>query len=82
MHWHNEEHRHSAVRFVTPSQRHTGQDAALLSKRVEVYAAAKARNPHRWSGATRNWQPVTVVHLNPEKIVNKKEENLDIKKAA
>ena len=82
VHWYNEEHRHSAVRFVTPSQRHTGQDAALLSKRVEVYAAAKARNPHRWSGATRNWQPVTVVHLNPEKIVNKKEENLDIKKAA
>lgn len=28
--WYNEEHRHSAIGFVTPSQRHAGQDMALL----------------------------------------------------
>jgi putative transposase len=86
VHWYNEEHRHSAVRFVTPSQRHAGQDVALLGKRVEVYEAAKARHPERWSGATRNWQPVTVVHLNPEKsvkeVVNNKGEYPELKKAA
>lgn len=86
VHWYNEEHRHSAVRFVTPSQRHALQDAALLGKRVEVYEAAKARHPGRWSGATRNWQPVTIVYLNPEKditqTVNNKEEKLQFKKAA
>lgn len=86
VHWYNEEHCHSAVRFVTPSQRHAGQDAALLGKRVEVYEAARARHPRRWSGATRNWQPVTVVHLNPEKtsreVVNKKESYPELKKAA
>jgi putative transposase len=84
--WYNEEHRHSAVRFVTPSQRHAGQDTALLARRVEVYEAARATNPHRWSGATRNWQPVTIVHLNPAKsvkeVVNNKEGDTAIKKTA
>lgn len=86
VHWYNEEHRHSAVRFVTPSQRHAGQDTALLGKRTEVYEAARERHPGRWSGATRNWQPITVVHLNPEKsvkeVVNNKEPYPELKKAA
>ena len=86
VHWYNEEHRHSAIQFVTPTQRHAGLDGALLRKRVEVYEAAKARHPQRWSGATRNWEPVTTVHLNPEKsitgTINKKEKNPELKKAA
>jgi putative transposase len=39
----------------------------LLEKRKQVYQAAKARNPNRWSGVTRNWQPIESVALNPEK---------------
>jgi hypothetical protein len=81
VHWYNHEHRHSAVRFVT-----LGQDAALLAKRVDVYEAAKAKHPQRWSGSTRNWQPVQVVHLNPDQQKSKtsrsKEENIELKKAA
>jgi len=84
--WYNEEHRHSAIKFVTPAQRHAGLDGALLRKRAEVYEAAKARRPDRWSGDTRNWEPVTTVHLNPEKgvteSVNNKEKKLELKKAA
>lgn len=44
VHWYNLEHRHSAIRFVTPQERHAGQDGALLSKRADVYEAAKASN--------------------------------------
>ncbi|MEB8603255.1 hypothetical protein OW715_01300 [Acidithiobacillus ferriphilus] len=29
--------------------------------------AAKARNPARWSGGTRNWTPVGAVDLNPQR---------------
>jgi transposase InsO family protein len=65
--WYNDEHRHSAIGFVTPGQRHAGRDAALLARRNVVYEAAKARHPQRWSGLTRNWKPVAIVHLNPEK---------------
>ncbi len=86
VHWYNEEHRHSAIRFVTPAQRHAGVDAELLSKRAELYEAAKARHPERWSGATRNWQQVAIVHLNPEKqslaTGKQKETNQELKKAA
>lgn len=66
--WYNNEHRHSAISFVTPAQRHAGEDAATLAKRAAVYEAAKARHPYRWRNrATRNWKPVEVVYLNPEK---------------
>jgi transposase InsO family protein len=85
VHWYNNEHRHSAISFVTPAQRHSRQDGALLEKRKAVYEAAKALRPDRWSGATRNWEPSVVVHLNPEKTaqaVEKIEENQALRKAA
>ena len=63
----NNEHRHSRIKFVTPAQRHRGEDKAILEKRANVYELAKARNPERWSGKTRNWRPVGDVTLNPEK---------------
>ena len=64
--WYNHEHRHSAIRFVTPAQRHAGLDAALLTKRSDLYEVARAKNPLRWKRQTRNWRRVAVVHLNPE----------------
>ena len=63
--WYNEEHRHSAIRFVTPSQRHAGLDIAILAQRDELYQAARRRRPDRWTGNTRNWACVETVKLNP-----------------
>ena len=65
--WYNHQHRHSRIRFVTPAQRHRGDDRAILRKRHAVYAAAKEKRPERWSGKTRNWEPVGAVMLNPER---------------
>ncbi|RDH87553.1 MAG: IS3 family transposase [endosymbiont of Escarpia spicata] len=65
--WYNEEHHHSQIRFVTPAQRHMGEDVAILAKRDQVYTQAKKKNPSRWSGETRNWAPVASVALNPER---------------
>lgn len=65
--WYNTEHRHSQISFVTPEQRHVGEDIALLEKRSEVYEQARARNPERWSGKTRNWSRIEEVKLNPAK---------------
>jgi hypothetical protein len=53
--WYNHEHRHSAIRFVTPAERHANLDTELLQKRANVYEEAKKRHPERWSGVTRNW---------------------------
>ena len=52
--WYNHDHRHSAIRFVTPAERHAGRDDALLQQRQAVYQRARARTPARWSGTTRN----------------------------
>ncbi len=65
--WYNTEHRHSAIRFVTPQQRHCGEDCALLDSRHQVYQRARAARPERWSGRTRNWQRIGEVWLNPER---------------
>lgn len=65
--WYNEEHQHSAIRFVTPAARHAGLDATILAHRHDVYQRARARNPERWSGATRNWTPIHTVTLNPRR---------------
>ena len=65
--WYNHEHRHSGIRYVTPAQRHAGQDGPVLAARHVVYQDARSRNPQRWSGSTRNWKPVGAVTLNPER---------------
>jgi putative transposase len=65
--WYNTVHRHSGIRYVTPAQRHAGQDGPVLAARHAVYQDARQRNPQRWSGPTRNWAPVGVVTLNPER---------------
>jgi len=78
--WYNHEHRHSAIQFVTPVQRHAGLDTAILAKRHAIYQVAKARHPERWSRQTRNWQPVQVVYLNPNKS-NQNETQTILKKA-
>ena len=66
--WYNEEHRHGGISYVTPSQRHKGEDIALLAQRDEVYRAAREAKPERWSKQTRNWQRKGVVMLNPERL--------------
>ena len=73
--WYNEEHLHSEIRFVTPGQRHRGEDVEILAKRAQVYQKAKLKKPNRWSGEIRNWNPVKEVYLNPEKQEEKIKEN-------
>jgi len=79
--WYNYEHLHSGIKFVTPKSRHTGKDEKILENRHAVYEKAKAANPARWSGNTRNWSMITTVRLNPGKETKKINELLR-KKAA
>jgi putative transposase len=67
VHWYNCEHRHSGIRYVSPTQRHAGHDHAILAARHALYLEARERNPARWSRHTRNWSPVGAVTLNPER---------------
>tara|TARA_R110002167_G_C12637626_1_gene648098 strand:+ start:569 stop:1624 length:1056 start_codon:yes stop_codon:yes gene_type:complete len=65
--WYNHEHRHSQIKYVTPAQRHNGEDAGLLEHRHAVYQQAKEKRPERWSGKVRDWEPVGEVMLNPDR---------------
>jgi putative transposase len=80
VHWYNGEHRHSAISFVTPNQRHAEQDRDLLAGRAAVYEMARQTFPQRWSKQCRNWRRVDQVHLNPDTLRTKEPEPL--KKAA
>ncbi len=66
--WYNGVHRHSAIRYVTPDERYFGQEQAVLARRHELYESARAANPERWTATTRNWAPVGLVTLNPERV--------------
>lgn len=65
--WYNEDHKHSGIRFVSPAERHSGEARDIMINRQAVYEAAKAKNPRRWSGNSRDWSLPTVIYLNPEK---------------
>jgi len=64
--WYNTKHRHSRIKFVTPAQRHMGEDKEILQKRHELYKEKKRLNKQRWSSGTRNWEHIKTVELNPE----------------
>ena len=66
--WYNSEHHHSAIRYVTPDERHSGADVAILARRHALYQLARSRKPERWPRNTRNWTPLGAVVLNPEPI--------------
>ena len=63
VHWYNFDHRHSGIRYVSPAQRHTGDDHEILAARHALYLQARELNP----GNTRNWTSVGAVTLNPER---------------
>jgi hypothetical protein len=82
--WYNTEHKHSGIRYVSPAQRHAGQDRDILAARHRVYVQAKAAHPRRWARHTRNWNPITVVTLNPERdsVITAAENAIDETRAA
>ena len=71
--WYNEEHKHSALNFVTPNQRHRGEDQAIIAQRKIVYEMAKTHHPERWAGEIRNWDLPDTVWLNPTRSINQEE---------
>ena len=61
--WYNTEHRHSGIGYVTPMQRHTGEDIEIFEKRNKVYEVARVKNPERWSKKIKEWSKTSVVYL-------------------
>lgn len=72
VHWYNHIHLHSEIGYVTPNQRHEGEDIEVLEQRRALYEEARVKNPQRWSGKSRSWiRPETVI-LNPDRALERK----------
>jgi transposase InsO family protein len=69
--WYNQVHLHSAIRFVTPNDRHLGNDRKILEDRARVYAQARQKHPERWSGNLRDWSKIEQVELNKSRCSTK-----------
>lgn len=68
VHWYNTQHRHSGIGYVTPEQRDTKKDIALLKRRNKTMLEAREKNPIRFSkNKIRQWVYQEVVYLNPDK---------------
>lgn len=80
--WYNNKHLHSGIKFVTPNQRHSGEDVKILQNRHRVYQKAKVRTPNRWSGKTRNWDHNPVVLLNSNHVKSAVSEMLEARSNA
>ena len=47
VHWYNVEHLHSGIRYVSPNQRHAGQDHEILAARHHLVKAIKTKTIQR-----------------------------------
>ena len=82
VHWYRYEHHHSAIKFLTPSERHAGKSEEILENRTKVYEAAKSAHPERWNGRSiRNWGNIEEVYLNPDKKYEETATGVDIQEA-
>lgn len=62
--WYNHEHKHRNLKFVSPAQRHGGEEKPIFARRMAVYAQARAKHPRRWSKKIRDWLLPKEVWLN------------------
>lgn len=74
--WYNNEHRHSGLKFLTPTQRHNGESTPIMEKRKRVYESAKSLYPERWAHNIRNWDLPNAVALNPTDQIKSSFENV------
>lgn len=48
--WYNDCHRHSGIKYVTPAQRHQGDDVTILEQRKRLYETAKKETSRTFVG--------------------------------
>jgi len=77
--WYNTEHRHSAIGFVTPTQRRSGEYKEIIKARNKTMDQARLLNPERWGKKVRIWNATEVIFLNPNE---ETKERLNQKKVA
>ena len=60
----NDEFRHSGIQFLSPSERHHGQEGKILDQRNRIVEMAYNENIHRYSSEPKKFNPITEVRIN------------------
>ena len=60
----NYTHRHSGIQFLTPAQRHFGEEEKILNIRNNVTADFYSKNAHRYSSKHKIFMPIKEVKIN------------------
>lgn len=63
--WYNHDHLHSGIKYVTPMQKHLGEDIRILEQRRRIFMEAREKCPLRWSKPPKAWLPSCSARLNP-----------------
>ena len=75
--WYNEEHRHSGIAFMTPTDVHHGRVAEVIEMRQEALSGAFQAHPERFVRRPPvAKRPPTAVHINPPKPTDDTQANL------
>ena len=64
VHWYNNYHSHSGIGYVTPNQKHTGEDVEIFEKRQATLNKAAVSHPERFVKGPRIIMPERDVILN------------------
>jgi transposase InsO family protein len=56
--------RHSGIQFLTPAQRHFGEEDKVLAVRNKLIKNFKNKNPHRYSSREKIFYPIIEVNIN------------------
>lgn len=60
----NEEFRHSGIQFLSPSERHYGQEQKILDERNRLIEKFYQENEHRYSNPPKYFEPIKEVKIN------------------
>lgn len=63
--WYNYRHRHTAIGYVTPQDRHEGRDHAIYARRNRTLELARKAHPERWGKRIGLHGAARTVYLNP-----------------
>ncbi len=60
----NYNHRHSGIQFLTPIQRHSGEEEKILNIRNKTIEKFHKENPHRYAANKKVFVPIVAVKIN------------------
>lgn len=63
-HEYNYTYKHSGIQFLTPAERHFGEEGKILRLRNQVISKFHSKNSHRYASTPKHFEPILEVTIN------------------